>query len=134
MSPEVPAPILLSLLERMERQLDGLQAELAQLREEGNQVPALLTTREAARLMRKSEDWMRTHAGQFFASKVGDGPKAELLFPRSGIDTYLEAHRVGRSASSTAPEDERKKRRRRKAAIAAAPEMAATGTSVMSWD
>jgi hypothetical protein len=147
MNPEVPVPALLAALERLEAQLGDVKAELAHLRAERDAErdlgQALLPTADAATLMHKSEDWMRGHADQFFASKVGDGPRAEYLFPRWGIEDYLEAHRAGRPApadagatSSAAPEDElkrRRSRRTRRKAPAAGPELAATGTSVMSW-
>lgn len=66
---------------------------------------ALLTTAEVAALLATSEDFVRTHAHEMGAVRLGDSPRAPLRFDRARVEAWVEARRL--------PEPEQPRRRRR---------------------
>ena len=49
-----------------------------------------------------SEDWVRDHAAELGAIRVGDGPRGMLRFEAARVRTALERRRVDRSSDHAA--------------------------------
>lgn len=64
----------------------------------------LLDTPAVARMLAVSEEWVRAHAAELGAIRVGDGPKGALRFDAARIRAALEHRRLDRR-------QERKRRR-----------------------
>jgi hypothetical protein len=90
----------------------------------------LLTSEEAARLLRVDVEWVRDHRVALGAVKLGDGPKARLRFPRESIDAYLAARKVGPAAAPEAPTGKPRASRRRDGN---APSLSPRGQAVIDW-
>lgn len=56
----------------------------------------LLDTPAVARMLSVSEDWVRAHAAELGAIRVGDGPKGALRFDARRVRTALEHRRLDR--------------------------------------
>lgn len=54
----------------------------------------LLDTQTVARLLAVSDDWVREHAAELGAIRVGDGPKGALRFDATRVRAALERRRV----------------------------------------
>jgi hypothetical protein len=77
----------------------------------------LLDTRTVARMLAVSEEWVREHAAELGAVRVGDGPKGALRFDAARVRTALERRRLDR------PKDQQRRRpgqRRQSLGLAAA--------------
>lgn len=57
-------------------------------------IPPLLTTRDVARDLAVSDEWVREHAAELGAIRVGDGPRGPLRFERRRIDEAMERRRL----------------------------------------
>ena len=91
----------------------------------------LLTSEEAARILRVDVEWVREHRVALGAVKLGDGPKARLRFPRESIDAYLAARKVGpapavEAASTSTPRASRRP-------VGNAPSLSPRGQAVIDW-
>jgi hypothetical protein len=64
----------------------------------------LLDTRTVARTLAVSEEWVREHAAELGAIRVGDGPKGALRFDAARVRAALERRRLGR------PKDRQRRR------------------------
>jgi hypothetical protein len=56
----------------------------------------LLATPVVARMLAVSEEWVREHAAELGAIRVGDGPKGALRFDAGRVRAELERRRVER--------------------------------------
>jgi hypothetical protein len=56
----------------------------------------LVDTRTVARMLAVSEEWVREHAAELGAIRVGDGPKGALRFDAARVRAALERRRLGR--------------------------------------
>jgi hypothetical protein len=81
----------------------------------------LLDSQAVACMLGVSEDWVRDHAAELGAIRVGDGPRGMLRFEVARVRTALERRRVDRS-SETARAPLRSSRRSRGVALAAVPD------------
>jgi hypothetical protein len=54
----------------------------------------LLDTRTVARMLAVSEEWVREHAAELGAIRVGDGPKGALRFDAARVRAALERRRL----------------------------------------
>ena len=91
----------------------------------------LLTSDEAARLLRVDVEWVRDHRVALGAVKLGDGPKARLRFPRESIDAYLAARKVGPAAAPEAASTGKPRASRRRDGNA--PSLSPRGQAVIDW-
>ena len=58
--------------------------------------PRLVNTATVAEMLGVSTDWVRDHATELRAFRVGDGAKGELRFDRAEVRVALERRRLGR--------------------------------------
>jgi hypothetical protein len=56
----------------------------------------LVDTATVARMLAVSDDWVRDHAAELGAIRVGDGPKGALRFDAGRVRAALERRRLGR--------------------------------------
>lgn len=79
----------------------------------------LIATPVVARMLAVSEEWVRDHASELGAIRVGDGPKGALRFDPRRVRAALERRRVERprEASSGWPGPRRRSRGLAPAAI-----------------
>lgn len=56
----------------------------------------LLDTRTVARMLAVSEEWVREHAAELGAIRVGDGPKGALRFDAARVNAALDGRRLDR--------------------------------------
>ena len=56
----------------------------------------LLDTKTVARMLAVSEEWVREHAAELGAVRVGDGPKGALRFDAARVRAALERRRLDR--------------------------------------
>jgi hypothetical protein len=56
----------------------------------------LLDTQTVARMLGASEEWVRGHAAELGAIRVGDGPKGALRFDAARVRAALESRRLDR--------------------------------------
>ena len=86
----------------------------------------LLDTRTVARMLAVSEEWVREHAAELGAVRVGDGPKGALRFDAARVRAALERRRLDR------PTDRQRRRPgRRRGSLGLAP--AAVPADVKDW-
>lgn len=86
----------------------------------------LLDTRTVARMLAVSEEWVREHAAELGAVRVGDGPKGALRFDAARLRAALERRRLDR------PKDRQRRRPgRRRGSLGVAP--AAVPADVKDW-
>ena len=80
----------------------------------------LVDSQAVARMLDVSEDWVRDHAAELGAIRVGDGPNGMLRFEVGRVRTALERRRVDRSPQQ-AGRSLRSARRARGVVLAAVP-------------
>jgi hypothetical protein len=86
----------------------------------------LLDTRTVARTLAVSEEWVREHAAELGAIRVGDGPKGALRFDAARVRAALERRRLGR------PKDRQRRRSgQRRRSLGLVP--AAVPADVKDW-
>src|SRR3954464_13700641 len=56
----------------------------------------LVDTRTVARMLAVSEEWVREHAAELGAIRVGDGPKGARRFAPARVRAAFERRRLGR--------------------------------------
>ena len=56
----------------------------------------LLDTKTVARMLAVSEEWVRAHAAELGAVRVGNGPKGALRFDAARVRAALERRRLDR--------------------------------------
>lgn len=56
----------------------------------------LVDTPAVARMLSTSEEWVRDHAAELGAIRIGDGPKGALRFEERRVHAALEHRRIGR--------------------------------------
>lgn len=70
---------------------------------------SLWTTADVATELAVSEDWVRDHAGELGAIRIGDPRNGPLRFEPDAIDAYKQSRRIRRPPTAPAwPEDRRK--------------------------
>jgi hypothetical protein len=80
--------------------VEAIAVRTAELLAERTPVSArFLSTARTAEILDVSQDWVREHAGELGAVRVGDGPRGELRFDLRRIERALEARRVDRPAA-----------------------------------
>jgi hypothetical protein len=57
----------------------------------------LLDTQTVARMLAVSEEWVREHAAELGAIRVGDGPKGALRFDAVRVRAALDRRRIDRT-------------------------------------
>jgi hypothetical protein len=62
----------------------------------------LLTTREVAKLIAMSEDWVREHAVDLGGIRAGASPRAPLRFELDDIEAWKERQRLAKPALAKA--------------------------------
>jgi hypothetical protein len=87
---------------------------------------AYLTTAGVARMLAASNEWVREHAGELGAVRLGDGPRGALRFDPARVRAALERRRVGKSQ---APRHSRPGPQRRYSDVALLPLPDANGRS-----
>jgi hypothetical protein len=86
----------------------------------------MLDTRTVARMLAVSEEWVREHAAELGAVRVGDGPKGALRFDAARVRAALERRRLDR------PKDRQRRRPgRQRGSLGLAP--AAVPADVKDW-
>lgn len=83
-------------------------------------VPELLTVAQLAERLGVDETWIRRHAAELGAVRLGDGPKPRVRFEPEAVAEYLAARRE-RTAPPDSPASTVRLERRRQAR-AASPE------------
>jgi hypothetical protein len=86
----------------------------------------LLDSQAVARMLSVSEEWVRDHAAELGAIRVGDGPKGVLRFEVAHVRTALEHRRLDRPS-----EKPRRRARSRRRSLAVVP--AAVPSDVKDW-
>jgi hypothetical protein len=85
----------------------------------------LLDTKTVARMLAVSEEWVREHAAELGAVRVGDGPKGALRFDAARVHAALERRRIDRSKETP------RRRPSRRRSLGVAP--AAVPADVKDW-
>ena len=85
----------------------------------------LVDTRTVARMLAVSEEWVREHAAELGAIRVGDGPKGALRFDAPRVRAALERRRLGR------PKERQRHRPRQRRSPGLVP--AAVPADVKDW-
>ena len=62
----------------------------------GQPIAGYVDTGAVARLLSVSQDWIRSHAADLGAVRLGDGPKAPLRFDLERVIDWAEARRLDR--------------------------------------
>jgi hypothetical protein len=70
----------------------------------------LLDTKTVARMLAVSEEWVREHAAELGAVRVGDGPKGALRFDPRRLRVALERRRLERSKDRDRQAQSRRRR------------------------
>jgi hypothetical protein len=63
----------------------------------------LYDTRAVARMLAVSEDWVRDHAAELGAIRVGDSPRGPLRFDSDKVAAAIDRRRVGRPEPTRRP-------------------------------
>lgn len=61
----------------------------------------LLDTQTVARMLAVSEEWVREHAAELGAIRVGDGPKGALRFDVARVRAALDRRRIDNSKETS---------------------------------
>jgi hypothetical protein len=93
-----------------EEEIEQIALRLADVLEEREAMPAIVTAKELAAYLGVSRDVVYDNAEQLGAIRLGDGPKAHLRFP---LDPSALRRWQARSASSPPPTAKRKRRKGR---------------------
>jgi hypothetical protein len=64
----------------------------------------LYDTRAVARMLAVSEDWVRDHAAELGAIRVGDSPRGPLRFDSDKVAAAIDRRRVGRPEPARRPQ------------------------------
>jgi hypothetical protein len=86
----------------------------------------LIDSHTVAGMLGVSEDWVREHAAELGAIRIGDGPKGALRFDTARVRATLERRRVGRPA-----EHRRRRSAQRRRSLSVVP--AAVPADVKDW-
>jgi hypothetical protein len=86
----------------------------------------LIDSQTVAGMLGVSEDWVREHAVELGAIRIGDGPKGALRFDTARVRAALERRRVGRP-----PEHRRRRSAQRRRSLGVVP--AAVPADVKDW-
>ena len=86
----------------------------------------LLDSQTVAGMLGVSEDWVRAHAAELGAIRIGDGPKGALRFDAARVRAALERRRVARPS-----ERRRRKSATRRRSLGIAP--ASVPADVRDW-
>jgi hypothetical protein len=73
----------------------------------------LLTTSEVAELIAVGPEWVREHATELRAIRIGDGPRGELRFELRQVTEALERRRLGSAPATTQRKRSGRRRSRR---------------------
>jgi hypothetical protein len=60
--------------------------------------PQYLDTAAVARMLNASEEWVRDHAAELGAVRLGDGPRGPLRFDPARVTEAIESRRLARRA------------------------------------
>jgi hypothetical protein len=74
--------------------IGAIARQVAELLAHCGAVPKYLDTTAVARMLGCSEDWVRDHASELGAARIGDGPKGALRFEVRRVEEALERRRV----------------------------------------
>jgi hypothetical protein len=85
----------------------------------------LIDTHTLARMLAVSEEWVREHAAELGAIRVGDGPKGALRFDPARVRAALDRRRIGQ------PKAKPRRRPGRRRSLGVAP--AAVPADVKDW-
>jgi hypothetical protein len=58
--------------------------------------PQYLDTAAVARMLNASEEWVRDHAAELGAVRLGDGPRGPLRFDPARVTEVIESRRLAR--------------------------------------
>lgn len=77
--------------------VEAIAQRVAELLADARPEPArLLETHAVARMLAVSEEWVREHARELGAIRVGDGPKGALRFDPARVRAALDRRRLER--------------------------------------
>jgi hypothetical protein len=92
----------------------------------------LLDTKTVASMLAISEEWVREHAAELGAVRVGDGPKGALRFDAARVRAALEHRRLERSKDRDRSQDrDRRRPGRRRRSVGLVP--TAVPADVKDW-
>jgi hypothetical protein len=74
---------------------EAIAHRVAALLAEGLELPHYLDTGAVARMLGVSVHWVREHAAELGASRLGDGPRGPLRFDLELVRAAMERRRVG---------------------------------------
>jgi hypothetical protein len=63
--------------------------------------PQYLDTAAVARMLNASEEWVREHAAELGAVRLGDSPRGPLRFDPAQVTDAIESRRLARSRATT---------------------------------
>ena len=75
----------------------------APLADDAREPVRLYYTRAVARMVAVSEDWVRDHAAELGAIRVGDSPRGPLRFDSNTLAAAIDRRRVGRPEPARRP-------------------------------
>lgn len=76
---------------------------LAEQTRSGNTDAPYLTTAEVAHLLRVKDGWVRQHAADLGAVRLGDGPRPRLRFDRATVSQWVCSCSSGRRSKEGGP-------------------------------
>ena len=76
-------------IELDDKTIEKLARRVVEIQKERTNEKELITTMEAAKILRVSPDRMRHLKNKFPHVKVGDNEKGRLMFYRSGVENYI---------------------------------------------
>jgi hypothetical protein len=113
--------------EPVEATVEHIAQRVAELVNDRIRTPfRLLDTKAVARMLAVSEEWVREHAAELGAVRVGDGPKGALRFDAARVRAALEGRRLDRRKGR---QPRRAGQRRRSAGVG----LAAVPADVRDW-
>jgi hypothetical protein len=81
----------------LEASVEEIAQRVAELLADQSRGPfRLLPTQAVARMLAVSEEWVRAHAAELGAIRVGDGPKGALRFDAARVNAALDGRRLDR--------------------------------------
>jgi hypothetical protein len=83
--------------------VEAIAARVVELLGPESQVGRHVDTTALATMLGVSGDWVREHAGELGAIRVGDGPKGALRFEVRRVRAALEQRRLARQRTPKAP-------------------------------
>ena len=107
--------------EQVEATVEDIAHRVAELVNDRIRAPfRLLDTKAIAIMLAVSEEWVREHAAELGAVRVGDGPKGALRFDAARVRAALERRRLDRPQSRQ-PRGAGQRRRSAGVGLAAVP-------------